>query len=448
MDKEEQWAPLQWMVISWIPRFTGTLSFIGSSSIIYMILSDRENKLAKPNHRLMLSMSTFDVLSSAAMASSTWSFPRESNVYGSMGNMTTCKVQYFFATLGLAVPMYNASLCLLYLLTIRYRLHQRYFATKIEPYLHAASVLFPLVIATVPVIIGENVKPNRLGTICGINNESPFLWALLAVPALSFCTCLYSMVSLSWHVHVQSKRMIKYSYGTRQMQRRQSEKRATINQAILYIAAFSITLLFAALSFLHFMNFPIEVLKSFFYPLQGFWNCLLYIRANVVKMKKAEPHKYLCAIIWSVILHSHERNEGVKQKRRKKENKHKIQLKHLELNLDMDMNDGRNKNDEESKEEISIDLPRPIARGQSCSFIRNESDNEGASHIIKSGICDESNEQYAVPHTSLALVTSDDDLHSSDGSIEPCVVRRASLVFATAVDDISFHSLDSRESVE
>jgi len=166
-DRLEGW---QCMVVSWIPHFTGTLSFIGSSSIIYMILSDRENKLAKSKHRLMLSMCIFDVLSSSALATSTWAFPRESLFYGSIGNMTTCKIQYFFATLGLAVPMYNASLCLLYLFTIRYRLHQRHFATKFEPYLQAASILLPLTIAIVPVAT-DDISPDFV-FVCGITQET------------------------------------------------------------------------------------------------------------------------------------------------------------------------------------------------------------------------------------------------------------------------------------
>ena len=139
-------------------------------------------------------MSTFNVLSSAALATSTWPFPRESFIYGSMGNEATCKVQYFFVALGIAVPMYNASLCLLYLFTICYRVRQRHFVTRIEPYLHASSVLIPLVIATVPVIM-DDVEP--YSTVCSINVISPMGWHLMIIPTLSFCVCLYLMISIS-----------------------------------------------------------------------------------------------------------------------------------------------------------------------------------------------------------------------------------------------------------
>merc|ERR1719491_1836319 len=123
---------MNWEVLlSLIPHFTGSLSVLGSSAIIYMVLSDRENKLLIPKHRLMLAMSVYDVIQSLALAMSTLPFPKEFDTY-SYGNMTTCKIQYFFVAVGLAVPMYNASLCLLYYLTIQHRWPSKHFGTKIE----------------------------------------------------------------------------------------------------------------------------------------------------------------------------------------------------------------------------------------------------------------------------------------------------------------------------
>ena len=135
------------VVISVIPHFTGTLSLIGSSAIIYMILSDREKKLNIPKHRLMLAISVYDVFQSFALAMSTLPYPKESiddYPYGAIGNMTTCQIQYFFVTLGLAVPIYNAFLCLFYYLIINHRWRPEHFATKIEPFMHIAACLLQL----------------------------------------------------------------------------------------------------------------------------------------------------------------------------------------------------------------------------------------------------------------------------------------------------------------
>jgi len=437
----EEFEAEQWMVISWIPLFTGTLSLIGSSSIIYMILSDWENKLAKPNHRFMLLMSAFDVLSSAALATSTWPSPRESPIYGSKGNMTTCKVQYFFATLGLAVPMYNASLCLLFLLTIRYRVHQRHFATRIEPYLHTASVLIPLTLAIVP-IAKDDVIPYR-HMVCSIKKSSAMGWPFLMVPVLSFCICLYSLMTISCFVSTRTYKMRRYSYGTNQMQRRSSEKNAFIRQSIYYTAAFVITFLFPAI-YMFALSFPIAVLMNIFYPLQGFWNFLLYIRPNIRKMKKTNPDKYLYEIIWSVIFHSQQRNEVSSQKWRKDENKHQQNLKQIKENLDMDMDWRRNNSSEESKQEITDELPRPIAV-QSRVFNRCENNDVDASHIIESGSCDESIGQFAAPQISPLFATVDDDLNNLNKSTELCVVPQALLVLATVDDDLSLLRADIAE---
>lgn len=347
----------QWIVVSWIARFTGTLSIIGSSSVIYMIISDRVEKLAKPKHRLMLMLSVFDVSQSTAVASATWPFPR-SYIYGSMGNMTTCKIQYFFGTLGLTVPMYNASLCLLYLFTIKYRLQPTHFATKIEPYLHTASVLIPLILAIGPVVMNDVIIPIST-PICSISKKSPFAWIFITVPSLSFLICLYSMVSICRYVNAQSRKMKQYTYGTSQTQRREIERRKTIQQAIYYTAAFFITFLFIGMRTLFIYAYPLEILKNIFYPLQGFWNFLLYIRPAVTKMKEDEKDAYLCVVIWRVIFHPPKKEENIRQKRRNIRNKMPTQSDIIKANLDADINvisEWSSAKSEESKQEITVDI--------------------------------------------------------------------------------------------
>jgi len=428
----------QWMLVSWIPRITGTLSFIGSSAIIYMILSDRAYKLSKPSHRLMLPLCAFDLLQSAALATSTSAFPRFTHVPGSIGNMTTCKIQYFFAALGLACPMYNASLCLLYLLTIRYRLHQRHFATKIEPLLHTASTLIPLTIATVPVAMDQIAQ--GLTPVCVISHDSPMRWPLMAVPTICFCFCVYSMGSISYCVSTQSNKMRKHSYGAKQMKRRELEKKATIKQAIFYTLAFFITFIFLAITqFYH--SYPLEVMKNMFYPLQGFWNFLLYIRPNIIKKRESEPDKCLCEIIWIVIFRS---NQNAKRNQQDIGNRIDKRLQLAQENLNAGMNEysegiitntptgsktGHNAQFNEQATQALNDLEntgnlsRPIAEIQSPLFVPNANHVEDVSHLFES--------------------------EDSMESIEPCEIRRASLVFAIVDDDdFSAYSSDSHERIE
>ena len=129
-----------------IGRMTATLSILGSSLIIYMIVSDRKRKLVRPFHRLVLLMSIFDVLQSVSMVFASAAFPKESGIYGAKGNTQTCAIQGFFMILGMSVPLYNACLNIYYVLTIRYGISPERF-TKFEPTLHVIAILLPLYIA-------------------------------------------------------------------------------------------------------------------------------------------------------------------------------------------------------------------------------------------------------------------------------------------------------------
>jgi len=443
----------KWIVVAWLPHFTGTLSLLGSSAVICMIISDRAEKLAKPNHRLMLMLSAFDVLQSTAVAMSTWPFPRTDDIYGSMGNIATCKVQYFFATLGLAVPMYNASLCLLYLLTIKYRLHPRHFATKIEPFLHIASVLYPLTLASVPVAMNDVIAP-RYDTICSINQYSPVAWPFVVVPLLSLLVCLYSMVAICCYVKAQSDKMKKYSHGRSQIQRRESEKRATIRQAIYYTGAFVITFLFPAARKFFPDFYLFAILKNVFYPLQGFWNFLLYIRPSVIKMKETEQDKCVCCIIWRVVFYPQEKKENVKQKRRSTRKKIPTQADIIKANLDNErnmINEWSSVKSEESKEEIAANMIIMPKKDHITQNIENEDQVgnylEDIDHAPGS-IPKRQSRRFSSSINCTGYELPVIELGISNERMDEGVVRRASLVFATVDDNISCYSLDSQESTD
>jgi len=139
------------IILCTISSVTGSLSTLGSCSLIYLILSDRERKLGRPYHRLMLSMSCFDVFQSIAIALSPLPIPRETGIYGAKGNSLTCTVQGILITLGLAVPLYNSGLNVFYMLTIRYGFSSEQFA-KYEPFVHATGIMFPVSMAVISTV--------------------------------------------------------------------------------------------------------------------------------------------------------------------------------------------------------------------------------------------------------------------------------------------------------
>merc|ERR1719491_170438 len=456
---------MNWVVLlSLIPHFTGSLSVIGSSAIIYMVLSDREKKLLIPKHRLMLAMSVYDVIQSLALAMSTLPFPKEySDVYsyGAIGNMTTCKIQYFFVTLGLAVPMYNASLCLFYYLTIRHRWRQKHFATKIEPFLHIGACLIPLVAAIGPVAM-DNVSPTSRYCTVSTSSYSAVAFTCIsiyvaAIPALSFLICVYTMASISIFVHLQWKKMLKYTYNARQEQRQRSEKWKTIQQAMLYTAAFALTFLFPCI-LVTWNAFALEILSNMFYPLQGFWNFFLYIRPGVIKIKKIKPDKCFCEIIWLVIFRSNIEKRlnnrcGISSPRERKRGKKIGSEENYNETSDRSKNPHSEQvrkemrtGNEENLNEISDDSPRLSVDSQLPLSIASNNYTQGCSPVFNHRNC---NLDVSAACTNQ---TEDDpkvESGNDDESYGQCMGRRrSSLVFATALDDASFNSFDSQQSAE
>lgn len=313
-------TPTENLILSWVGRTTSTISFFSSLSMVYMIFSDRRRRLAKSNHRLMLGLSIIDCFQSAASAMTTMAIPVEDDTYGNMGNSATCTAQGFFLVLGLGVPMYNTSLSILYLLTIRHGMSATIFSTKVEPFLHVTSVMVPIAAAILAVSKGF-IEPGP--TVCFISRgpESiTWIWIGIGIVGTCLCVCIYSMASICDTVIRRQRRMRRYSYTsatkTKSMTSTNVETRDTVIQALLYISAFILTFLFPAISFGYNDNvFFLRVLAKTSYPLQGLWNFLLYIRPGVKKIRREHPGKNIITILWEVIFHAKNRSMRERQKR-------------------------------------------------------------------------------------------------------------------------------------
>jgi len=296
---------------SWIGRTTATFSIIGSSLIIYMILSDRKNKLVRPYHRLMLMLSIFDVLHSTALCASVTAMPRESDIDGAKGNACTCMIQGFLGVLGLAIPLYNSCLNIYYVMIIAYNISSERFA-KFEPILHAVSILCPLTLAIVFTVHGT-MAPT--GNVCSARGKTAIMsYALLFTS--NFLICLISMVYICWKVISQAKKMTKYTqFGRRRnssasIGRVENEKNETIVQAASYLFAFILTYIWPVIYGSYTRGDAekeppdaVVVLVAIFYPLQGFWNFLFYIRAGVHREIKANPDKSYVEAVRDVVFH-------------------------------------------------------------------------------------------------------------------------------------------------
>jgi len=275
----------------WISRTSASLSILGSSAIVYMILSDRKRKLDRPYHRLMLMMSSFDIIQSVALAVAVLAIPRESDFYGAKGNIATCKAQGFFLVLGgFAVPLYNSCLNVYYVLTIRYNISLQKFV-KFEPILHVFSILYPTVLATI-LTADDKMVPVMAGR-CSPRGS---LFSLTFALTLGSCFFISfaSMICICWTVISQGMAMKRYNFGNGRNSF--AQRRETTIQALVYMLAFILTHTFPLIGFLATKEKVGEkprtaflILACILYPLQGFWNFLFYIRPGVRRVIRANP---------------------------------------------------------------------------------------------------------------------------------------------------------------
>ena len=155
------WQELSLVVTS---TYSSALSFTGSSLIIYL-LSKTSTKCVY--NRLMMAMSIFDLINSFFLLIHPFLLPQDGGQVWSLGNDETCSMLGFFVQLGNAVPLYNVSLNTYFLLTVVYGMNELKIKKWVEPAMHACSILYPLITASVGAGI-HLYSENELGALCWI----------------------------------------------------------------------------------------------------------------------------------------------------------------------------------------------------------------------------------------------------------------------------------------
>ena len=137
-----------------IASCAGAMSTISSLTIMFLIVFRSRDSLGKVYHRIMFGMSAADVLMSTAIAVTTLTMPRDS-IYDQfeglkLGNQATCNAQGFLFMFGAhCTMMYNAALMVYFYFSIHNRMSDNRMSRCIEPFLHVASVGYPLVLRRV-----------------------------------------------------------------------------------------------------------------------------------------------------------------------------------------------------------------------------------------------------------------------------------------------------------
>jgi hypothetical protein len=123
-----------------LPKVTGGLSMLGSAYIFQDVVRTHKKRGDSVYHRILMGMSVFDFTASLMNFLSSWPTPADTGVYLAAGNTQTCTAAGFFNELGNTVtPVYNASLCMYYVLIIRKSWGERKIS-RYEALFHAAPL--------------------------------------------------------------------------------------------------------------------------------------------------------------------------------------------------------------------------------------------------------------------------------------------------------------------
>lgn len=268
----------------WTSRVAAILSFIGASFILLDILPNPA-KRSTVYHQLLVGMASFDLVTAVAWSFATAPIDAEEAGYveGAMGNEATCICQGFFIQLGFTSIFYNVSLSLYFFLVVA-RNWREFQLKKIRLYMHVLPVLVGLGLSfgAIPsyqfLVYGCHLAPPPQGD----------LWAVLVfvvVPlGLSIASITATMVMLYCKVRTQSATSNKWSFGIGQAN---PMIRAVFWQCLFYTLAFYVTwpILFSVYvaSVDEDGPFGLAMTVAFVAPLQGFSNCLVYIRPRLCK---------------------------------------------------------------------------------------------------------------------------------------------------------------------
>lgn len=348
MQTSHSLSRIEWITNIWTQRFSSTLSIIGSSAIIMMLVFQKgRSRLDQMQNRLILGMSIMDVLNSLALSVSTAASPKKlsSYIYGALGNQTTCSIQAFFITLGLSVPCYTCMLCLYYLGVIKYNMTDEALE-QYERLMHITSISIPLFVSIFA--LSFDLFHPRTSRGCWLGDRCTFVDVkeeeecqatpesllqtvriiLLTYLVIIFVVIVYSMGSIYFFVRKRTLAMTKYeSFGRGNSVTGNKESKGvqeeTYIQAMMYIMAYLCTFIAPFLNFWLGDGFAAQLFSRLFYPLQGFWNFITFIRPRYVLIREKHGHESRVWILKAVIFGMDPKTEKASLERAKQIKKEK-----------------------------------------------------------------------------------------------------------------------------
>ena len=304
---------LQQQLLASLGVVSGTVSLIGSVILIRMALMAQRRKATY--NRLLIGLSFMDIVHAVSWGLQPILIPKSDDRVWSLGNKQTCTVAGFFVQLGSSVFLYNGALTMYFLVTIVFGVSEKKATQYAEPWLHGVPIGYPLITAIVGACIGL-YSSLQLGSLCWIGEypqgceddeeteciSTILAWIYTGVPAMG--TLIFLVVAnivIYLKVRKTMGRTRRFSMSsTNSATRHRADKQVAV-QSTLYVMACIMTLVWSVmLRTLESMGVHREnesdvilllFLGQFFYPLQGFWNFLIYLRPRYLRWRRREPEQ-------------------------------------------------------------------------------------------------------------------------------------------------------------
>jgi len=285
---------------------SGSLSLIGSCTIAFKILRDLALKrYMTPYDRIILGLSTCDILSSISFIIQPFLLPSETGLAWAFGSTATCEAA---GALSLSLPWaiwYNCILSYYFLLTVISQLRLKNYVRTFEPWMHLSGLYFP--IAAIIIYQRGGYGMWELSHWCSITD--PMLADIVFGIPFSF-TMLSLIVNYSVIYAVVRKSLQSSENVARPSAVHQARiKREAMTLMFLYIGFFflSITPFIIRKILRQYCGFtldevyPLSVLNYILFPLQGFFNVFIYLKPTYTRFRTALPRKPMHYVLYQAL---------------------------------------------------------------------------------------------------------------------------------------------------
>jgi len=297
-----------------VPLLPALMSVLSDITLLRLL---KKSNFRSPYRRILFIMSAVDTVNSIRIALGPFLVPTQSRRIWAIGNAQTCRLLGITTQLIMPSFMYYCFLSIYFMLHIRYNVRDRYFGRYIEPFIHAFGVVYAVIPSIVFValnLIGENnfgngcwINPNP-SSGCGTECVALLQWLIMGVPfSTTFLVTVLCNILIVAHVRSTTNTSRRHSSlhvfegggGGNQHQTRRINKVAS--QALLYVLVYYLTYIwtFAVRTMAMFgydtqdeaSIFWLLLIRSFFHPLMGFGNLLVYIRPRYQHLRSLHPEQ-------------------------------------------------------------------------------------------------------------------------------------------------------------